>query len=324
MKAVICEAFGAPDSLKYANIDSPTVRKGEVKIAVKACGVNFPDVLLVQGLYQLKPPFPFSPGLEVAGDIIEIGEGVTEFTIGQRVMAGMNYGGFAEEVCVAAGMVFPMPDNMSYEDGAAFTLVYGTSHLALDYRGKLQAGETLLVLGAAGGVGLTAVELGKHMGATVIAAASTEEKLALTREYGADYTINYVEENLRDSVKQITEGRYADVIYDPVGGDAFDTAVRCLANEGRYLVIGFASGRIPEVAANRFLLKNSSLVGVYWGGLSFTKPQVIQNTAQTVLQWYAEGKLKPHIDRTFPLEQAADALNMLASRQAKGKLVLTT
>lgn len=249
---------------------------------------------------------------------------MTEFTVGQRVMAGMNYGGFAEEACVAAGMVFPMSDNMSYEDGAAFTLVYGTSHLALDYRGKLQAGETLLVLGAAGGVGLTAVELGKQMGATVIAAASTEEKLALTREYGADYTINYVEENLRDSVKQITEGRYADVIYDPVGGDAFDTAVRCLANEGRYLVIGFASGRIPEVAANRFLLKNSSLVGVYWGGLSFTKPQVIQNTAQTVLQWYAEGKLKPHIDRTFPLEQAADALNMLASRQAKGKLVLTT
>jgi len=323
MKAIVCEAFGEPDSLKYRDIDSPTVRKGEVKIAVKACGVNFPDVLLVQGLYQVKPPFPFSPGLEVAGEIIEIGEGVTGFTVGQRVVAGMNYGGFAEEACAMAGMVFPMPDNMSYEDGAASTLVYGTSQLALDYRGKLQAGETLLVLGAAGGVGLTAVELGKQMGATVIAAASSEEKLALTREYGADYTINYLEEDLREAVKKITEGRYADVIYDPVGGDAFDAAVRCLGNEGRYLVIGFASGRIPEVAVNRFLLKNSSLVGVYWGGMSFTKSEVIHDTAQKLLKLFAEGKLKPHIDRVFPLEEASEALEMIANRQAKGKLVLT-
>jgi NADPH2:quinone reductase len=324
MKAIICEAFGEPDSLKYTEVDSPSVRKGEVKIAVKACGVNFPDVLLVQGLYQLKPPFPFSPGLEVAGNIIELGEGVTNFEIGQRVMAAMNYGGFAEDVCVPAAMVFPMPENMSYEDGAAFNLVYGTSHVALDHRGKLQSGETLLVLGAAGGVGLTALELGKQMGATVIAAASTEEKLALTREYGADFTINYLEEDLRDSVKKITEGRYADVVYDPVGGDAFDAAVRCLGVEGRYLVIGFASGRIPEVAINRFLLKNNSLLGVYWGGFAFTQPQIIQNSAQALSKMYAEGKLKPYIDRALPLEQAAEALNYLANRKAKGKLILTT
>jgi NADPH2:quinone reductase len=324
MKAILCQAFGAPDSLNYAEIDSPSVRKGEVKIAVKACGVNFPDVLMVQGLYQVKPPFPFSPGLEVAGDIIDVGEGLTDFKPGDRVMAGLNYGGFAEEVCAPAGMIFPMPDNMSYEDGAAFTLVYGTSHIALDHRAKLQSGETLLILGAAGGVGLTAVELGKLMGATVIAAASTEEKLALTRQYGADYTINYLEEDLRERVKEITEGRYADVIYDPVGGDAFDTAVRCMGVESRYLVIGFASGRIPELAINRLLLKNSSLVGAYWGGYAFTRPHVIQKSSQTLLTWYAEGKLRPHIDCTFPLEQVARALNYIANRQAKGKIVLTT
>lgn len=323
MKAILCEAFGEPDSLIYTEIDSPSVRAGEVKIAVKACGVNFPDVLIVQGLYQVKPPFPFSPGLEVAGDVIEVGEGVSQFKIGDRVMAGLNYGGFAEEVCAPAGMVFPMPDNMSYEHGAAFTLVYGTSHVALDYRAKIQLGETLLVLGAAGGVGLTAVELGKQMGATVIAAASSEEKLALTREYGADYTINYLEEDLRATVKKITEGRYADVIYDPVGGDAFDTAVRCLAVEGRYLVIGFASGRIPELAVNRLLLKNSALVGVFWGGFAFTQPQIIQKSSQTLLTWYEQGQLKPHIDRSFPLGQAVQALNHIANRKAKGKLVLT-
>lgn len=322
MKAIICEAFGELDSLKCAETASPTVRKGEVKIAVKACGVNFPDVLMVQGLYQFKPPFPFSPGLEIAGDVIEIGEGVTGFTIGQRVMAGLNYGGYAEEACAAAAMTFPMPENMPYVHGAAFNLVYGTSHLALDYRGKLQAGETLLVLGAAGGVGLTAVELGKLIGATVIAAASSEEKLALTREYGADYTINYLEEDLRERVKQITGGNYADVIYDPVGGETFNTAVRCLATEGRYLVIGFASGSIPEVAINRFLLKNSSLVGVYWGGITATNPQVVVNSAKTLWKWYSEGKLKPHIDRALPLEQAVEALTYLANRQVKGKLIL--
>ncbi len=277
---------------------------------------------MVQGLYQVKPPFPFSPGFEVAGDVIEVGEGVTNHQVGDRVMGVVNYGGFAEEVVAPAMMTLPMPANMSYEDGAGFPLAYGTSHVALAHRAKLQADETLLVLGAAGGVGLTAVELGTLMGAKVIAAASTEEKLALTREYGATQTINYTEQDLRAKVKSLTEGHYADVIYDPVGGDAFDTAIRCVAWEGRYLVIGFASGRIPELAVNRVLLKNSSLVGVFWGAYTLNQPQVIQDSFKTLLTWYADGKLKPHIDQTFALKDASDALMVMANRQAKGKLIL--
>ncbi|MCI0708878.1 MAG: NADPH:quinone oxidoreductase family protein [Chloroflexi bacterium] len=322
MKAIVCHEFGAPDKLTFADIDSPRVRGGEIKVRVRACGVNFPDVLMVQGLYQLKPDFPFSPGLEVAGEVIEVGGGVDGFKSGDRVIGIVNYGGFAEEVVVPAALTLPMPDNMSYEHGAAFPIAYGTSHIALTHRAHLNAGETLLVLGAAGGVGLTAVELGKLLGATVIAAASSEGKLAVTRQYGADYTIQYTTEDLRERVKAITGGRYADVIYDPVGGDAFDAAIRCVAWEGRYLVIGFASGRIPEVPVNRLLLKNSSLVGLYWGAYTLNNPAVIQRSFQTLMNWYGEGKLKPHIDRTLPLAQAADALNALAKREAKGKWVL--
>ncbi|MGJ3241081.1 MAG: NADPH:quinone oxidoreductase family protein [Anaerolineae bacterium] len=324
MKAIICHQFGAPDSLSYEDVSSPAIRAGEVKIAVRAMGVNFPDLLMVQGLYQMKPPFPFSPGLEVAGEIIAVGEGVTDRAVGQRVIGVVNYGGFAEEVCAPALMTLPMPDNMPYEVGAGFPLAYGTSHVALAHRGRLQAGETVLVLGASGGVGLTAVELARQMGAEmIIACASTEEKLALTRQYGATHTINYTEQDLRDEVKRITGGRYADVVYDPVGGDAFDSAIRCVAWEGRYLVIGFASGRIPELAINRVLLKNSALVGVFWGAYAINQPQVMQDSFRTLLTWYADGKLSPHIDRTLPLSQASDALMMLANRQSKGKLILT-
>jgi NADPH:quinone reductase len=323
MKAIICKEFAPLDKLVYGEMESPALRGGEVKIAVKAAGINFPDVLMVQGLYQVKPSFPFSPGLELAGDVIAVGAGVTDRYIGQRVIAIVNYGGFAEEAVAPAMMTLPMPDSMSYEQGACFPLVYGTSHIALEYRAKLQAGETLLVLGAAGGVGLTAVELGKLMGAKVIAAASTEDKLALCRDYGADDTINYSQEDLRESVKKITEGRFADVIYDPVGGDLFDSAIRSTAWASRYLVIGFASGRIPEVAINRLLLKNSSLVGVFWGAYALNQPQVLQESFTTLLKWFVEGKLKPHIDQSFPLEHAVDALHVLANRQAKGKIVLT-
>ncbi|MEL6402982.1 MAG: NADPH:quinone oxidoreductase family protein [Chloroflexota bacterium] len=322
MKAILCKEFTQPDGLVYEDIDSPKVRNGEVKIAVKAVGVNFPDLLMVQGLYQMKPPFPFSPGLEVAGEIIEVGGGVDNRHVGQRVIGVLNYGGFAEEAIAPALMTLPMPDNMSWEDGAGFALVYGTSHVALAHRARLQAGEKLLVLGAAGGVGLTAVELGTLMGAEVIAAASTEEKLALTREYGAQHTINYTEQDLRAEMKAITSSKYADVVYDPVGGDAFDVAVRCVAWEGRYLVIGFASGRIPELAVNRVLLKNSSLVGVFWGAYALNDPAVMQQSFQTLLTWYAEGKIKPHIDRVYPLADAAQALTDMANRKAKGKLIL--
>lgn len=324
MKAILCKEFGAPDTLVVEDVDSPQVRGGEVKIAVKAAGVNFPDALMVQGLYQVKPPFPFSPGLEVAGDIVEVGEGVAHLKVGQRVIGIVNWGGFAEEVVAPAMMTIPMPDNMPYEDGAVFPLVYGTSHLALWHRAKLQAGETLLVLGAAGGVGLTAVELGATMGATVIAAASTAEKLALAQEKGAAHLINYSEEDLRDAVKRITEGKYADVIYDPVGGDMFDVAVRCMAWESRYLVIGFASGRIPQMPANRVLLKNSSLVGVFWGAYAMNDPATLQQSMGMALEMYAKGDIKPHISEQFSLEDAPQALTKLMNREAKGKLLIKT
>lgn len=322
MKAVLCHAFGAPETLRLDDVESPTLHPGEVRIAVQACGVNYPDLLMVQGLYQARPPFPFAPGLEIAGDVLEVAPDVQEITPGQRVIAIVNHGGFAEEVCAPAAMVLPMPDTMSYEDGAVFPVVYGTSHLALTHRAHLQPGETLLVLGAAGGVGLTAVELGKLLGAQVIAAASSPQKLALAQQYGADHLINYSEEDLRDRMKVLTGAVFADVIYDPVGGDLFDAAVRCLAWEGRYLVIGFASGRIPELPVNRVLLKNSSLVGVYWGAYAQHGPQVLRASMEQLLTWYAAGRIKPHIGGRYRLSEAPAALRALQERTALGKLVL--
>lgn len=323
MKAVLCQEFGGPQTLVYTEeAPEPALKDGHVRIAVRACGVNFPDVLMIQGLYQVKPPFPFSPGLEVAGDVLEVGEGVKHLKPGDRVIAVVNHGGYAAQVVAPAAMALPMPPNMPYEEGAVFPLVYGTSHVALERRAGLRAGETLLVLGAAGGVGLTAVELGKQMGATVIAAASTPDKLALAREYGADHTIQYTEEDLRERVQALTEGRGADVIYDPVGGDLFDTALRCMAWEGRLLVIGFASGRIPEVPANRLLLKSASLVGVFWGGYALNNPAVLRDSFQTLLAWYAEGRLRPHIGGRYPLAEAGAALQTMMERRALGKLVL--
>ncbi len=323
MKAVLCHAFGSPDDLRVEEIASPPVPAGAVKIRVRACGVNFPDVLLIQGLYQLKPPFPFSPGLEVAGDVIAVGEGVSQPSIGDRVSATMMYGGFAEEVVIPAAMTLPLPPEMSYQHGAGFPLVYGTAHVGLAHRAQLQVGETLLVLGAAGGVGLAAVELGKLMGARVIAAASTPEKLALARAYGADDLINYTDENLRDRVKALTGGKGADVIFDPVGGDIFDQAVRRIAWEGRYLVIGFASGRIPALPANIALLKNASLVGLFWGAYMQHNPAVIRDSFRQLFAWYAAGQLQPHIHKTYPLEAVPAALRELMERRAMGKVLLT-
>lgn len=323
MKAVLCKSFGAPDQLMVEDLESPPVKRGEVKIRVRACSVNFPDALMIQGLYQLKPPFPFSPGLEVAGDIIEVGQGVDAERVSQRIMATMMFGGFAEEVVVPQSSALPMPENMSYERGAGFALVYGTAHVALSHRARLQAGETLLVLGAAGGVGLAAVEIGKLMGARVIAAASSAQKLALAQTRGADETINYSSENLRDRMKSLTEDRGADVIFDPVGGDIFDQAVRRIAWEGRYLVIGFASGRIPTLPANIALLKNASLVGLFWGAYLAQDPGVAKRSFQQLLAWYSEDRLRPHIHRTYALEDAPNALEDLINRRAMGKLVLT-
>lgn len=302
---------------------SPSLNPGQVRIGVHACGVNFADTLIIQGLYQEKPAFPFSPGMEVAGEIMEVGEGVTHLRVGDRVAAITGYGGYAEEVVVDARTVLPIPPLMGLVTAAGFAITYGTSHIALVHRAHLQPGETLLVHGAAGGVGLTAVEIGKLLGATVIATASTPEKLALAQQYGADHLINYRQEKFRDRVKEITNGKGVDVVYDPVGGDVFDESVRCLAWEGRLLVIGFANGRIPQFPANLALVKNMSVVGVYWGGYAARQPRVITDSLRTLLAWYAEGKIRPHISRTYPLEQAADALNSLITRQSTGKVVLT-
>lgn len=323
MRAVLCTQYGAPESLVVADVPAPAVGAGQVKIRVRAAGVNFPDALLVQGLYQLKPPLPFSPGLEIAGEISEVGAGVDPAQLGARVMAILPYGGFAEEVVVSASEPLPLTDSMSDEVGAGFALVYGTAHVALVQRGRIQAGETLLVLGAAGGVGLAAVELGTLLGARVIAAASTDEKLALAQRYGATELINYSAENLRDRIIDLTDGRGADVIFDPVGGDLFDQAVRRIAREGRYLVIGFASGRIPALPANIALLKNASLVGVYWGAYWEHDVTVARGAIAQLQAWYADGRLRPHIQQTFPLDAADQALRMLMERRAQGKIVLT-
>lgn len=324
MKAVLCVEFGAPESLVIEDIASPATVPGMVKIAVRACGLNFPDLLMIQGLYQFKPPFPFSPGLEVAGDIIELGADVEGLQVGDRVMATMMYGGFAEEVVVPAASVLPMPDNMPYEVGAAIPLAYGTAHVALAHRAQLRNGETLLVLGAAGGVGLAAVEIGNVMGARVIAAASTDEKLQIALQQGAWETINYGAEDLRQRIKALTLDKDVNVIFDPVGGDLFDTAVRRISWEGRYLVIGFASGRIPSLPANIALLKNASLVGAFWGAYLMHDPAVIQESFQQLLRWYAEGRLRPRVHKTFALDDAARALREIMDRRAMGKIVLTT
>ncbi len=322
MKAVLCKQWGSPQDLVVEEIASPTIAAGQVKVAVHACGINFGDILMVAGQYQVKPSFPFTPGFEVAGEIMEIGDGVTQYKPGDRVIAFADYGGFAQEVVTHATSCLPIPDNMDFVDAAAFMVAYGTSHLALDHRAGLQPGEVLLVHGAAGGVGLTAVEIGKQMGATVIATASTPEKLAIAQQYGADHLINYREENFRDRVKEITGGQGADVIYDPVGGDVFDQSLRCINLEGRLLVIGFASGRIPQIPANLALVKNCNIVGVYWGAYAQRQPHTLFQSMQTLLGWYSQGKLRPHISATYPLEQVAEAMNALINRKSTGKVVL--
>lgn len=321
MRAMVCQQWGAPSVLELAELPSPTVSAGQVKVRVHACGINFADVLMVAGQYQVRPPFPFSPGLEVAGEVIEIGEGVSTLSVGMRVMALADYGGMAEEVVVPAHMVVPISDQMDMVTAAGFAVAYGTSHLALEHRARLQPGESLLVLGAAGGVGLTAVELGHLMGAKVIAAASTSEKLELTRQYGADEVINYSDEDLRTRLKAITGGG-VDVVFDPVGGDLSEQATRSLNWEGRLLVIGFASGKIPQPALNLTLVKNFSVIGLYWGGYASRKPEILITSLTKLMMWYDEGRLKPHVSHVLPLERASEALEMLANRTSTGKVVL--
>ena len=323
MKAVLCKELGDPGNLIIDDVPEPELGHTDVRIRVHACGVNFFEILMIQGLYQRKPDLPFVPGTEVAGEVVEVGAGVHAIRPGDRVMAVTNDGGYAEEVVTNAALVLPIPENMDYTEAAAFPINYGTAHLGLTRRARLQPDETLVVFGASGGVGLAALEIGTVLGATVIACASTPEKLELTEQYGAKYTINYSDEDVIERIKAITGGRGADVFFDPVGGDMFDAALRCINWEGRLITVGYTSGTIPEVAANRILLKNISLVGLYWGGYQQKDPATLLKSLHTLLGWYSNQRLKPHVSATYPLAEVSDAMQRLIDRESTGKVVLT-
>lgn len=322
MKAVLCRTLGSPDTLTVEDVPAPVPADDQVRIRVRACGVSFPDVLMVAGKYQVQPPMPFSPGMEISGDIVETGADCTQFDVGQRVLAISGFGGMAEEVCVAGHAVVPIAADTDYETAAGFLLAYGTSYHALKQRAALKDGETLLVLGAAGGVGLAAVELGKLMGARVIAAASTDEKLELASRYGADDLVNYTDTRLKETVRELTAGHGADVIYDPVGGDLMDDCLRSIAWNGRILVVGFASGTIPGIPANLPLLKGSAVVGVFFGKFTQREPEAYRRNTAELTAWLGERRIKPHIAEVLPLERAGDALKMLAERNAMGRIVI--
>ena len=325
MKAIHCREWGTPDILRLEEVERPSLEPHQVRIRVRAAGVNFADTLMVAGKYQVKPPFPFTPGLEAAGEIVELGNDVEGLRLGQRALAVLRFGGgYAEEIVVDAAAVAPIPDAMDFATAAAFPVAYGTSHFALTHRGHLQPGETLLVLGAAGGVGLTAVEIGKAMGARVIAAAGGAEKLAVASSRGADELIDYTTESIRDRVRAITDGNGADVVFDPVGGDAFDQALRAVNWEARMLVIGFAAGRIQAVPANLILVKNISVIGVVWGAQAERDPALIVRNLAELLRWWEAGRLKPMVAKVFRLAEAAEAMAALLSRRYAGKIVLET
>ena len=324
MKAVVCKAWGPPESLVIEDRPSLVAEPGQVVMSVKAANVKFSDTLIIQNKYQTKPELPFIPGSEVSGVLKAIGAGVEGWKVGDRVSAQSASGGYAEEVSLEADRLLAIPDSIDFASAAGLASTYGTSYYALTDRGQLRAGETLLVLGASGGVGLAAVEIGKALGAKVIACASSEEKLAVCREHGADETINYVSEDMRARVKAITKGNGVDVIYDPVGGEYSELALRDMAWGGRLLVIGFAAGDIPRIPLNLPLIKGCSIVGVWLG--AFAKRDRAQHRANAIeiWKWFAQGKIKPHVWATYPLEKAADALNALAARKVAGKVVLTT
>ncbi len=324
MKAVLCKELGPPEKLVVEDVPSLKPAKGQVVISVKAAGVNFPDTLIIQGKYQFKPELPFSPGGEVAGIVKELGEGVSGVKTGDRVIATSTWGGFAQEMVVDADRVIPMPDAMDFVSASAFVLTYGTSYHALVDRAQLKAGETLLVLGASGGVGLAAVQIGKAMGARVIAAASSDAKLAVCKQEGAHEIINYASEDLRARVRSITGGRGVDVVYDPVGGAYSELALRDMAWNGRFLVVGFAAGEIPKISLNLALLKGCSIVGVFWGAFTRTETERNRSNNQDLMRMFVAGKVKPHIHATYPLERATEALNEVLYKRVSGKVVLTT
>lgn len=322
MKAVLCKQFGLPETLTIEDVAAPLPGKDNVLIQVKACGVNFPDTLMIQGKYQFKPPFPFSPGGEVAGIVKAVGSNVTHLKAGDRVFSLTGHGGFAEEVIGKASSTLPMLPDMNFVTAASTMYTYGTSYHALNDRAHLKPGETLLVLGAAGGVGLAAVQLGRLMGARVIAAASTDEKLAVCRELGANESINYTRDDLRQRVKELTDGNGVDVVYDPVGDRYTEPGVRSLAWRGRYLVVGFAAGSIPSIPLNLALLKGASIVGVFWGAFAQREPKASEANLRQILTWVESGQLKQHIHRIYSLDETATALRALMDRQVIGKAVV--
>jgi len=322
MKAIVCTTFGTPDHLEFLEVENPITKSNEVLIAVKACGVNFPDTLIIQGLYQFKPSLPFIPGSDVAGIVLAVGDQVRQFKVGDAVFGFVLNGGFAEQVAIPASSCFKKPEQMSFPIAASFMMAYGTSYHALKDRGYLKEGETLVVLGASGGVGLAAVVLGKLMGARVIAAASSEDKLAICKKYGADEGINYSSENLKDRIKALTNGKGADVIYDPIGGELAEAAVRSMAWEGRYLVVGFAAGEIPKIPLNLPLLKGAALIGVFWGSFAMKMPKKNMQNSMELLQWYGEGKIRPHLHANYPLSETSKALETMMLREVKGKVVI--
>jgi len=324
MKAVLCKRFGSPESLVIEDIPSPKLNNAHVVVRVKACGVNFPDTLIIQGKYQYQPDLPFTPGAEIAGVVKEVGPGVSGIEVGDRVFAFIRSGGFSEEVSVPADKIFHIPEKMDFKTASAFIMTYGTSYYALKHRAQLESGETLLVLGAAGGVGLAAVELGKIMGARVIASASTDDKLMVCKKSGADELINYSTQDFRSVISKITNGKGVDVVCDPVGGEITEKALRCTSWNGRYMVMGFASGKIPKIALNLSLLKGNSIIGVFWSDFIRREREAYICVLQDLISWFLEGKLNPLVSKTYPLEQADLALNDIIQRRATGKIVLVT
>jgi NADPH2:quinone reductase len=322
MRALLCRTLGGIESLAVGDTAAPVASRGQVLIDVKAAGVNFPDVLMTQGKYQFKPPLPFAPGCELAGVVKAVGEGVTHVKPGDRVLALVMHGGFAEEAVADAGGVVPLPDGVDFATAASFMFTYGTSYHALKDRALLQPGETLLVLGAAGGVGLAAVELGKLMGARVIAAASSDDKLEVCRSRGADDTINYSSEDLRERLKTLTAGHGVDVVYDPVGGPYSELALRGMAWRGRFLVVGFANGEIPRIPLNLALLKGCAIVGVFWGNFTTKEPKANAANIRELIAWIAGGKLKPFVSERYPLARGVEALQAMQDRRVKGKVVI--
>jgi NADPH2:quinone reductase len=322
MKAVLCKAYGPPESLVYENSPDPVPGPGEVVVSVRAAGLNFPDTLIIQNKYQFKPELPFSPGSEFAGVVKSAGPGATRFSPGQAVIGFHPHGAFAEEVRIAEGALAELPEGMPFDVAAGFMLVYCTSYHGLVERAGLRAGETLLVLGAAGGVGLAAVEIGKACGARVIAAASLPEKLAICREHGADELIDYASGNLRERVKEITGGKGVDVVYDPVGGPYSEQALRDMAWGGRFLVVGFAHGEIPRIPLNLPLLKNCAIIGVFWGGQTARDAQAVPRVTQALVTLYRQGAIRPRVHARYPFSRVAEAMRAMLAREVAGKVIL--